>query len=197
MRYSHFSQFIKPISISAIIISPFLFSKICSRQYIQLSDRCSYIHKSRIRSMNFSIHSTFFGSNYNHPIRSTGSINGRSCPIFQDINRSNIIFIQIIKTTAWYTVNYNQRTQSGWTRGYSTYLNTGWRIRIRRSRILYCKTWNLSLNLHGRITTPNLQHILTWYVGNCTSQFLLWNGTITYYYHFIQQLHIFFHHNTK
>ena len=73
--------------------------------------------------MNRTVLASLLSCHHNHSIGAASSIYGRSGTVLENVKRGNVVGIDIGKVATRNTVDDNQRTETGRTRGDTTYLD--------------------------------------------------------------------------
>ena len=143
--------------------------------------------------MNHTILAALLRGNQNHTITTARTVNGTGCTILQDVERSDIVGVQVGQVTTRYTVDNNQRAEASRTAADTTNLDAGLIVRVAGSGIGDGYTSHLTLNHHRGVNAAGRKELLVANVSHGRGQLLLVHRTVTDNHHFAQQLAILLH----
>ena len=191
---THTADFLEPVDIPAEVfcrtVGNFLLTELLRRKHIQLIHQEVGPRHHLIRGMESTVQSALLRVDEDDTITSARSINRRGGAILQDVNRFDIVGIEIGQVPAGDTVDDDERAQVGASGGNAPNLDAGAIVRVRCTGILDGNSGHFPLNHHGRVGSGCRKEFLARDMRNGRCQFLFIQGAITDNNHFIQKHHI-------
>ena len=110
--------------------------------------------------MELTVTRTFLSSDENNTIGTARTIDGRSGTVFQNVERLDVVRVDVGQVAAGHSVNDNQRAGTSRTRGHTTDLDARLIVRVAGTRVGDAHAGNLALDHHGRVDARYTRKVL-------------------------------------
>ncbi len=143
--------------------------------------------------MELAVARTFLSSDEDNTIGTARTINGRSGTVLENIERLDVVRIDVGQVAAGHSVDDNQWAGTGRTRGHTTYLDARLIVRVAGTRVGDAHAGNLALDHHGRVDARHTRKILGRDMRDGRCQLLLVHRAITDYHHLVELIALLLH----
>ena len=143
--------------------------------------------------MELAVARTFLCRDEDDTVGAARAINSRSRTVFQNVERLDVVRVDVRQVTTRHTVDDNQRTRTGSTRGHATDLDARLVVRVTGSRVGDAHAGHLALDHHRRVNAGHSCKILGRDMRDGRGQLLLVHRTITDDHHLVELVALLTH----